>query len=47
MGSMAVEKHIEVPLRDEDKLARWIPIVVPAFAVMLVFLIYMILAAVG
>ena len=28
-------------------LAKWIPIVVPAFAVLLVFLIYMIMAGVG
>ena len=46
MGVMPSVKHLEVPDRAEDRLAKWIPIVVPALAVLLVFLIYVIMAGV-
>jgi len=46
MASMPTVKRIDVPGRDEERLAKWIPIVVPAFAVLLVFLVYMIMATV-
>jgi hypothetical protein len=44
MVIMPVVKHIEAHDPGEDKLAKWLPIVVPAFAVLLVFLVYMIMA---
>jgi hypothetical protein len=43
---MPTVKRVEVPDRDEDQLARWVPIVVPALAVLMVFLVYVIMAGV-
>ena len=44
---MPTVKHVQVPDSAEDRLAKWVPIVVPAFAVLLVFLVYVIMAGIA
>jgi hypothetical protein len=44
MVTMPTVRHVDTHDHGGDKLAKWIPIVVPAFAVLLVFLVYVIMA---
>ena len=36
----------ELPERDDERFVKWIPVVVPLFAVLIVFLVYVIDTAV-